>query len=62
MNDKANIETTETVMDMNQATLGDLKSAGLVVSVVVNLVLFSAWMVVELTDVYNAQIISYLQK
>lgn len=45
-----------------EETLDDFKNAGLVVSITVNLFIFSAWLVLELTDAFNAQIISYLQK
>ena len=50
--------TADTILD----TAEDFKSAGLVVSLIANLFLFIAWLVIETTDVFNAQIISYLQK
>lgn len=50
------------VAESIEQTAEDFKNAGLVVSVLVNLFVFSAWLVLEVTDAYNAQIISYLQK
>jgi hypothetical protein len=40
----------------------DVKNASMVVSVIINMFLFSTWLVLELTDAFNSQIISYLQQ
>lgn len=55
------IETEQAILS-NDRTLNDFKNAGLLVSLAINLTIFTAWLVIELSDKYNAQIISYLQR
>lgn len=61
-NTNTNTITNPDIQSIEAQMADDMKNAGLVVSVIINLFLFSAWLVIELTDVFNTQIISYLEK
>jgi hypothetical protein len=52
-------EATETVMSVSNMTQ-DLKSAVLVVSVVANLFIFTAWVAMQVTSQFDTQIASLL--
>jgi hypothetical protein len=45
-----------------EQTADDFKSAVLVVSLVVNLFVLTAWLVIEKTDRYNTEIVNYIQR
>lgn len=51
--------STEAVMNQ---TVADFKNSALVVSLVVNAYILTTWLVLQVTDQFNAQIITYLQK
>jgi hypothetical protein len=58
-NDSDETTVNEQVMPSSQMTQ-DLKNAVLVVSVVANLFIFTAWIALQVTSQYNAQIASFL--
>lgn len=59
---KTNTTSAAAFENVDVQTVEDFKNAGLIVSVVINLFLFSAWLVLATTHVFNGQIIAILQK
>lgn len=47
-------------MAVERQTLSDLKSSVLVVSLFINAFVFTAWLTIQVTDRYNADIIAFL--
>ncbi|HEX6258422.1 MAG TPA: hypothetical protein VFZ48_03005 [Candidatus Saccharimonadales bacterium] len=54
--------TKQTVFDtaVNDHTFNDFKNAALLVSVFINVFVFTAWITLQVTDRYNAQVVSLL--
>lgn len=48
------------VLTMSRYTFNDFKNAALIVSVFINLFIFTAWLTLQVTDRYNAAMISFL--
>lgn len=48
------------VLNLSHYTTNDLKNALLLVSVFINVFIFTAWLTLQVTDRYNAAIISFL--
>ncbi len=54
-------ETTQVrALDFSRYTMDDFKNALLLVSVFINLFVFTTWLTMQLTDEYNAVMISFL--
>lgn len=57
-----NVDDKDLVAASVEQTAEDFKNAGLIVSLLINLCIFSTWLVLEVTDAYNAQVMSYLAR
>ncbi len=53
-------ENTKTIALIDHALTEDVKSSLLVVSVLINLFIFTSWLVVQSTSAYDQQVIAWL--